>query len=166
MSERGLEPTVQQSVLDRLLDFEPRLAGDPPLSWSDSVDRLRNSVRRDLEWLLNTRRICQPAPAEFPEVQASVYHFGLKDITSESRDSAETPEVLRRRIEECVRLFEPRLSNVQVSIREAGSDVRQRLFFTIHALLEMEPDPERVLFDTVLETGSGSFSVKGEAGNG
>jgi type VI secretion system protein ImpF len=162
MSGRELEPTVQQSVLDRLLDFEPRLGGDPPLSWSDSVERLRQSVRRDIEWLLNTRRIAEPAPAHFPEVRASVYHFGLPDITSLSRDSSETPETLRRQIEECVRLFEPRLSSVQVTIRESYSDVRQRLFFTVHALLEMEPNPERVMFDTVLETGSGTFSVKGE----
>jgi len=164
MSERGLEPTVQQSVLDRLLDFEPRVAGDPPLSWTESVARLRNSVRRDLEWLLNTRRISEPAPDDFPEVQASVYHYGLADITSLNRDARGTPETLRRRIEECVRLFEPRLSNVQVVIREGSADARQRLHFAIQALLEMEPDPERVMFDTVLETGTGSFSVRGESG--
>ena len=163
MSKREVEPTVQQSVLDRLLDFEPRLAGDPPLSWSDSVNRLRDAVRRDIEWLLNTRRISEPASADFPEVQASVYHFGLPDITSLSRDSSETPETLRRQIEECIRLFEPRLNSVQVIIRNRGSDARQRLHFSIQALLEMEPNPERVMFDTVLETGSGAFSVKGEA---
>jgi type VI secretion system protein ImpF len=162
MSERGLEPTVQQSVMDRLLDFEPRQSGDAPLSWSESVSRLRNSVRRDLEWLLNTRRISEPASDDFPEVQASVYHFGLPDITSLSRDSSDTPELLRRRIEACIRLFEPRLSNVQVVVRESDSNEGQRMHFSIQALLEMEPNPERVLFDTVLETGSGAFSVTGE----
>ncbi len=162
MSGRELEPTVQQSVLDRLLDFEPRQAGDTTLSWSESVTRLRNSVRRDLEWLLNTRRISEPAPDDFPEVQASVYHFGLPDITSLNRDSKETSETLRRQIEECVRLFEPRLNTVQVIIRDVGRDSHQRLHFSIQALLEMEPNPEKVLFDTVLETGSGVFSVRGE----
>ena len=160
MSKREVEPTVQQSVLDRLLDFEPRLAGDPPLSWSDSVNRLRDAVRRDIEWLLNTRRISEPASADFPEVQASLYHFGLPDISSLSRDSSETPETLRRRIEECIRLFEPRLTAVQVLTREtAASDVHHAMHFSIQAILDMEPNPERVTFDTVLEVGSGEFSI-------
>jgi type VI secretion system protein ImpF len=163
MSRRELDPTVQQSVLDRLMDFEPRQAGDAPLSWSDSVTRLRNSVRRDLEWLLNTRRIATPAPADFPEVQESVYHFGLPDITSLSRDSSETSETLRRQIEEIVRIFEPRLTNVQVLPREGGNSPLQEMHFAIHALLRMEPNPERVMFDTVLEMGSGEFSVTGDS---
>jgi type VI secretion system protein ImpF len=163
MNRRELDPTVQQSVLDRLMDFEPRHAADAPLSWSDSVARLRDSVRRDLEWLLNTRRIAIPAPADFPEVQESVYHFGLPDITSLSRDSSETPETLRRQIEEIVRVFEPRLTNVQVLPSEGGANALQEMHFSIHALLRMEPNPERVMFDTVLEIGSGEFSVTGES---
>lgn len=162
MSERDLEPTVRQSVMDRLLDDEPRLAGDRPLSWSESVSRLRDSVKRDLEWLLNTRRIAEPASDDFPEVQQSVYHFGLPDISSMSRDSTETPEQLRRQIEECVRLFEPRLTAVQVQTRESDVDPRHTLHFSIHALLDIDPNPERVMFDTVLEVGSGEFSVTGE----
>ena len=162
MTERGLEPTVRQSVLDRLLDTEPRQSGDSPLSWSESVSRLRNSVKRDIEWLLNTRRIPEPAGDDFPEVQQSVYHFGIPDISSLSRDSSETPEHLRRQIEECVRLFEPRLTSVQVLTRDAGSDPHHRLHFAIQALLDIEPNPERVMFDTVLEIGSGEFSITGE----
>jgi len=163
MSERELEPTVRQSVLDRLIDREPRLAGDRPLSWSESVSRLRDSVKRDLEWLLNTRRIPELASDDFPEVQRSVYHYGIPYITSLSRDASETPETLRRQIEECIRLFEPRLTAVQVLTHESDSDdPRHRLHFSIHALLDIEPNPERVLFDTVLEVGSGEFSVMGE----
>ncbi|MGD8278519.1 MAG: type VI secretion system baseplate subunit TssE [Gemmatimonadota bacterium] len=161
MSERELEPTVRQSVLDRLLDAEPRLAGDRPISWSESVARMRDSVKRDLEWLLNTRRIPEPASDDFPEVQQSVYHFGIPDMSSMSRDWSETPEILRRQIEECIRLFEPRLTAVQVQTRDT-SDPHQRLHFAVHGLLDIEPNPERVMFDTVLEVGSGEFSVTGD----
>jgi len=161
MSERELEPTVRLSVLDRLIDTEPRLAGDRPMSWSESVSRLRDSVKRDLEWLLNTRRTPEPASDDFPEVQESVYHFGIPDISSLSRDSSETPEVLRRQIEACIRVFEPRLTAVQVRTRDA-SDPHHQLHFSVHALLDIEPNPERVMFDTVLEVGSGEFSVTGD----
>jgi type VI secretion system protein ImpF len=162
MSSRELEPTVQQSILDRLIDLEPSVRADPPVSWNESVRRLRNALLRDLDWLLNTRRIAQPAPASFPEVQASVYHFGLPDITSFSGDSTETPEMLRRRIEDAIRVFEPRLTGVNVVAADAGADMRHRIRFTIDGLLRMEPNPERVTFDTVLEIGSGEFSVLGD----
>jgi type VI secretion system protein ImpF len=161
VSTRDLEPTVRQSVLDRLIDTEPLIAGDRPVSWSESVRQLRAAVMRDLDWLLNTRRIAQPAPAEFPEVQASVYHFGLPDISSLSRDAPESRELLLRRIEECLRIFEPRLMNVQVTSPDPGGASHHRIRFSIEALLRMEPNPERIAFDTVLEVTSGEFSVTG-----
>jgi hypothetical protein len=35
--------------------------------------------------------------------------------------------------------------------------------FVIEAMLKMEPNPERVVFDTVLETPTGKFSVSDDA---
>jgi type VI secretion system protein ImpF len=162
MSTRDLDPTVRLSVLDRLIDTEPAQSTEPMLTWSDSVVQLRAAVKRDLTWLLNTRRIAEPAPAEFPEVQASVYHFGLQDISSLSRDASETKQLLVRRIEECLRIFEPRLTNVIVTAHEVG-EAHHQMRFSIEALMRMEPNPERVMFDTVLEVTSGEFSVTGEA---
>lgn len=163
MSSRDLEPTVRQSVLDRLMDTTPGLAADPPVTWRESVDQLRASVMRDLEWLLNTRRIAEPAPAGFPEVQSSVYHFGLPDISSRSRDDPDSARVLLRQIEDCVRTFEPRLTAVQVSARDPEAETHHRIRFVIEALLRMDPDPERIVFDTVLEVTSGEFLVTGSA---
>jgi predicted component of type VI protein secretion system len=40
-----------------------------------------------------------------------------------------------------------------------GREVR----FVVEGLLQMEPEPERVTFDTVLETGSGTFRLNGGA---
>jgi type VI secretion system protein ImpF len=145
------------------VDLEPGHAADPSLSWSESVRRHRVSLQRDLEWLLNTRRITVPAPAAYPEVQSSVYHYGLSDITSLSRDSDDTRTQLVRQIEECIRLFEPRLTAVQVTTGEAGGADAHRIRFIIDALLRMEPNPERVTFDTVLEVTSGEFHVAGDA---
>src|SRR5690606_11335440 len=77
-----VEPTIRLSVIDRLLqNGEPEEANS---TWVGSVDALKASLVRDLEWLLNTRRIAEPAPDSFPEVQRSVYHFGLPDVSSRS----------------------------------------------------------------------------------
>ena len=162
MSTREIEPTVRQSVLDRLIDTEPLQSGDGTLTWGESVRRLRAAVMRDVEWLLNTRRVIQPAGSHRPQLSSSVYNFGLPDISSRSRDSDETRQALMRQIEECITTFEPRLTAVQVVAREpGGGETKHRLRFTIDALLKMEPDPERVTFDTVLEVTSGEFQIAG-----
>jgi type VI secretion system protein ImpF len=158
---RAIEPNVRLSILDRLLDYQPGI-GDAPATWTASVDALKASLVRDLEWLLNTRRIAEPAPDHYPEVQGSVYHFGLPDITSRSADSVAVQQGLARDIEEVLHIFEPRLTEVRVILREPGEKGSRLARFVIEALLRMEPNPERVMFDTVLETPTGKFSVSGD----
>lgn len=159
MSSRPSEARVQLSVLDRLLSTSGRAT-----SFSESVSELRDAVRRDLDWLLNTRRIAEPAPDEFPEVQNSLYHYGLADITSLSGDSESARRRLAKQVEEAIELFEPRLTNVRVVTMEMpATSERRQIRFHIEAMLKMEPDPERVAFDTVLETASGKIVVTGES---
>ena len=55
MSRFDREVRVTPSVLDRLIDLEPRQSQEPPIVLSTSVADLKQAVRRDLEWLLNTR---------------------------------------------------------------------------------------------------------------
>ncbi len=50
------EGPVTLSVIDRLIDQEPERKLEPPLSRAQSVRDLKAAVRRDLEWLLNTRK--------------------------------------------------------------------------------------------------------------
>lgn len=156
----GTEPTIRLSVVDRLLDRSSGMADTS--TWSGSVDALKQALVRDLEWLLNTRRIAEPAPDQYPEVQHSVYHFGLPDVSSKSADSIEVQLGLSRDIEECIRIFEPRLTDVRVGVRQEKEKGSRLARFSIEALLMMEPNPERVVFDTVLETPTGKFFVSGD----
>ncbi len=157
-----MEPTTQLSVLDRLIDYDPRSQAERQLTWAQSVQVVKTAVQRDLEWLLNTRRVVPPAPDEFPELGRSLYHFGLPDISSMSADSPDVAVQLRRHVEEVVELFEPRLSDIRVTTSEAEDLGGRRLRFVIDALLRMEPSPEQVQFDTVLEVSSGKFQVRGD----
>jgi len=43
------------SVLDRLLDDDPASAREAPKARTQVLRELKQSVRRDLEWLLNSR---------------------------------------------------------------------------------------------------------------
>jgi type VI secretion system protein ImpF len=148
-------------VLDRLLDTSAG-AAEHASTWSGSVEALKHSLVRDLEWLLNTRRIAEPAPDAYPEVQNSVYHFGLPDVSSRSADSVDVQRMLSRDIEEAIRIFEPRLTDVRVSVRAADDEGSRLARFVVEGMLRMEPNPERVVFDTVLETPTGKFFVRGD----
>src|SRR5262245_5716451 len=148
---------VRRSVLDRLVQSEAH----EPRTWSDSVRMYREAVLRDVEWLLNTRRTIETASASFPEVQNSVYHYGLADVTSISADSPAARRELLRQVEDTIARFEPRLSDVKVNEPEVDLKSARQVRFVIEALLHLETESERIVFDTVLDSGSGRFSVVG-----
>jgi type VI secretion system protein ImpF len=78
------EIRVTPSVLDRLLDFEPKSQQEAPKSRSRNLRELKQSVRRDLEWLLNTRCFPDDIDENLEEVFKSVVVYGLPDITGVS----------------------------------------------------------------------------------
>ncbi len=68
MAKFESESVVTQSVLERLIDREPAAKQEPAPTRSQSVRLLKASVRRDLEWLLNTRQNPEAVSDEYPEV--------------------------------------------------------------------------------------------------
>ncbi len=152
---------VRLSVLDRLMDDSPRGTAAKPTSWAASPEDFKATFLRDLEWLLNTRRVPEPMP-KYPELQRSVYHYGLPDVTSLSADSADVQQRLARDIEECIRTFEPRLSSPRVRLAANSEKGERRVRFVIEGVLRMDPHTERIVVDTVLETPTGKFMVAGD----
>lgn len=147
------------SVLDRLLDDDPKNSREAPLSRAQSVRMLKQSIARDLEWLLNTHRSIEEVRDSDLLLESSLYNYGLPDITSFNRRSSQDKKSLLRLLESAVSTFEPRLEGVRVSPQE-GDDDRPRLRFTIEGLLLIEPSPELVTFDTFVEVGSGECTVE------
>jgi len=163
MARSGPEAAVTLSVLDRLIDEEPRVSGEAPLSRAQAVRTLKAAVRRDLEWLLNTRRIVEEPADNYKELNRSAYIFGLPDFSSMSIRSASDRDRLLRTVEEAIELFEPRLANVQLIPVEGEEKSIQTLRFRIDALLLMDPAPEQVFFDTVLQLTSQQYKIKGDS---
>ena len=160
------EQTVTQSVLDRLIDREPSSASEGAMTRAQSVRQLKASLRRDLEWLLNSRRTPEAVGSEFRELEQSVYNFGLPDVTSLSWDSSRDRNKLARMIEQTLATFEPRLRQIKVDTIESGVGARHVLRFQIEALLDMDPSPELISFDTLLQLSSGEYQVKGDLSAG
>ena len=155
------EVGVTISVLDRLIDYEPEASRDVDLSRPKSLRQLKEAVRRDLEWLLNTRQATGGLLSDLKEVNNSLAAFGLPEFTDLSPDKPDDQKEMRRQIEDTIRFFEPRLDAVVVTFQQSYSTERL-MHFRIDAHLKVDPEPEPITFDTVVQPGSGQYVVREE----
>lgn len=160
MAKRDATGPVTLSVLDRLIDRDPKNHSEIPLTRAQSLRELRLALKRDLEWLLNSRKTIDPSPDSARETVRSVYHYGFADISSKSVLSTRDHSDLMRDMETAIAIFEPRLKRAKVRMEKVEGSFRT-LKFVIEGLLCMDPAPEPVRFDTVLELGKGEYEVKG-----
>jgi type VI secretion system protein ImpF len=155
------EPNVTLSILDRLIDQHPDTPADPAMSRGQSLRHLKVSLKRDLEWLLNTRRTPEPVEDPSRELHRSLHNYGLPDFSGLSVNSPKDRQKLIWLMESAVAQFEPRIQGVTVTM-DAPSPNSRMVRFQIHGLLRIDPAPERVTFDTLLELTSGEYEVRGE----
>jgi len=163
MTRSNAPGPVTLSVLDRLIDDEPKNRSEVPLTRAQSVRLMKAALRRDLEWLLNTRRTIDLAPESARETARSVYHYGFTDTSSKSVLSSRDQNDLVREMESTLAAFETRLKRARVRVETVQGGVRA-LRFVIEGLLCMDPSPEPVVFDTFFELGKGEYEVRGEDG--
>lgn len=156
---RDNEIRITPSIVDRLLDFEPTNPNEASKSRSQSLRELKQAVRRDLEWLLNTRHSPDEISETLEEVNKSLAKFGLPDFTGSNSQNDDDRRNLIRNVETALRIFEPRFINLKVTLEEINR-VERGVKFRIQATLRVEPTPEPVVFDTILQVGSGEFEVK------
>ena len=160
------EQVVTQSILDRLIDRDPESNVEASLNRAQSVRQLKASLRRDLEWLLNTRRNPEEPPEGATELERSLYSYGLPDVTALNYENSRDRARLARLLESTIRTFEPRLDRIKVTALDAGAAGAHVLRFQIEGLLMMDPAPELISFDTVLQLSSGEYQVRGDNGAG
>ncbi len=160
MARPDTSNVVTLSVLDRLVDLDPKNQVEAPLSRAQSIRLLKASVRRDMEWLLNTRRINEESRDPNAELTHSLYNYGLPDLGSFSTHSARDQSRLTFIVEATLAHFEPRLDQVRV-IMEPMEEGSKLVNFRVDAVLLMDPSPERVTFDTAYDLTSQTYAVKG-----
>lgn len=153
------EIKVTPSLLDRLIDHEPRESRESPKSRSTNLHELKISVRRDLEFLLNSRCFPDEIPESLEELHKSVAVYGLADFTRSNVKNASEQKKLTEQLESAISTFEPRLMDLQITL-DPVNDIERSLRFHIVAQLKIDPIPEPIAFDTVLQMGSGEFEVK------
>lgn len=133
---------------------------------SISTRRLRESVLRDLNWLLNSANFASRHDlSRYPQIQSSVLNFGIDTLTGRAASSVD-PQQAARQILEAIRAFEPRLTRVTVTPELSDERMDNRtLSFKIDAELWGRPMPQRLMLRTRLDADSGDLSVS-DAQNG
>lgn len=154
---------LRHSVLDRLAEGGGTRGASRDLRIG--VQDLRAAVRRDLEWLLNTRLVLPPeleALASFPHANASILGYGLPDLTTYSPSSEGDTSRVCALIEEVVRKFEPRLIPRSVRVEFVANDRVDDflMHFKIHGTLYVEPIREQVSFDTNMDMNCGALRIE------
>jgi type VI secretion system protein ImpF len=155
------EDSYVTSVLDRLLNEDldsPTESSDQrKLGWP--LSEVKERVRRDLEWLLNTKRALDKPLQELGPLETSLWTYGLPDFTNYGFDNPNDRDRLCGQIAQAIRRFDRRLTNVSVKPGTSHSS-DSGLHYEIEATLNVEPKPVQVRFDSMLELRSRTFVVK------
>ena len=149
------KPYIQLSILDRLIDDSDLgiLGGR-----TSDIRFVRQAVLRDVENLLNTRRIIIPLSEGFGYLGNSLYIYGLEDFVSKNPKSPEVRKALKSSIEKTIARFEPRLIRTEVVFNpEDGNE--QNLCFTVKATLYADPVHEPISFDTWFSVNRGEYKI-------
>ncbi|KAA1000978.1 type VI secretion system baseplate subunit TssE [Paraburkholderia panacisoli] len=163
MTELTARDRLQPSLLDRLTDFEPDVRHEPRERRVLSQRALRDSVQRDIGWLLNASGLDGVQEvAAYPHVATSVLNYGLPDLAGR-HVAGLTTAALERRIRDALWAFEPRLirETVRVAALEDMQGARHEhvLRFEIEADMWSQPYPERLYLRTELDLEAGEVRI-------
>ena len=151
---------LQPSLLDRLTDSNPDSKTDTLEERVISFRRLRESVIRDLEWLLNTGRLeILRELGSYPEVRKSVINYGVPDISGVSVTSRGS-ESIARDIRQAILDFEPRILPATLKVGIAVDDHKMNentMVLEIQGELWWQPLPERFYLKATLDLELGKF---------
>ncbi|MGO9992904.1 MAG: type VI secretion system baseplate subunit TssE [Steroidobacteraceae bacterium] len=130
----------------------PNLNPEPAGQRVISMRQLRESVLRDLAWLLCTSSYdTDRSLSAWPEVERSVFNFGLPSIAGIGVTGFDA-DAAARRLQKAIETFEPRFSYVRVTPEvDTGRMDRNALAFRVEAELWGQPTPQRLLLRTQID---------------
>ncbi len=160
MAELTQKELLQPSLLDRLADDEPTKKIESREQRVLSFRKLKQSVIRDLQWLLNAGCLetTQDLSA-FPYVKQSVLNFGILDLTGTTASNADRT-ALERLLRQAILDFEPRILKTSLKVRAKAIGEHNTIIFEIEGELWAQPLPERLYLKTILDLELGSVEVK------
>ncbi len=168
MAELTYKERLQPSLLDRLTDQSPSEKEEPRSQRVISLARLRNYVRRDLGWLLNTGHMESLQDLSgYPEVQKSVINYGISELSGTAVADL-SAEGIERMVKAAILNYEPRILAHTLRVRADVSDDRMNrnaIVFEIVGQLWAQPMPTELFLKTELDLETGDVAVVDAAGS-
>lgn len=163
MAELVAKERLQPSLLDRLTDYAPGEKTESREQRVMSYRQLRQSVLRDLSWLLNTAAFetVQDLSAA-PFVARSVLNYGIPALSGTNFSSIDSG-TLARKIKQAVVDFEPRILAASLTIDVIIADDQmshKSLSFKIEGDLWAQPLPVHLFIRSDLDLETGEVTVK------
>lgn len=163
MAELSSKERLIPSLLDRLTDENPYEKNESRNARVGSSLSLRESVLRDLEWLLNTGNIQGSLDLDnYPEVIESVINYGMPNLSGKTISTTDLTAV-QESIRQTIRVFEPRIlpNTVRVSLVPGSGDMHANsAVFQIEATMWGRPMPEALFMRTEIDLELGEVVLK------
>jgi type VI secretion system protein ImpF len=159
MAETHSRDRLYPSLLDRLVDEEPGRTTEPRENRSASLQRLRENVLRDLNWLFNATQSSIDFEDD-PLLSGSVINYGLPPLAGRPASQYDLGE-LSRVLREVILRFEPRIiaHTLKVSAERNKGDTHNVLGFRIEGQLWSQPIPLEIYMRTEIDLESGMTQV-------
>jgi len=161
MAELTQKERLQPSLLDRLTDDEPHSQNESRDKRVLSMHKLRESVLRDVSWLLNSDSMETVVDlTEYPEVAKSVLNYGIKDLAGRVVAGVNVTEI-EKGLKQAVNNFEPRImtNSLNVHVFKSEKMDQQALSFDIEADLWAQPLPLHLYLRTEINKITGDISL-------
>jgi type VI secretion system protein ImpF len=169
MADLTQKDRLQPSLLDRLTDNDPERKQESRDARVLSPGRLRECVRRDLAWLMNTTHLSATQDLDdYPLVARSVLNFGLPDLAGRTSSTVQA-SALEQAIRKVILDFEPRLVARTLRVKLAVDDSQMNhnsMTFDIEAELWAQPLPLRLFLRTAVDLETGSIDVIDQGNKG
>ncbi len=154
---------LQPSLLDRLTDDARDKTEETLKQRVLSLPQLRQSVLRDLTWLLNTTSLDAMVDlSDLPFAARSVLNFGTPALSGTNLTSIDIPKI-EKKIKQAIIDFEPRIlpGSLRLElITDERSMNQQAMCFKIEGDLWAQPLPIHLYIRSDLDLETGEATVK------
>lgn len=163
MPELSLQDQLQPALLDRLSDDDPEKRTESRDQRVMTIGKLRDSVLRDLSWLLNAVHLAATQDlSDYPLVERSVLNFGLPGFAGRTVGEID-PGQIERAMREALMRYEPRLNPNTLKVglvkHSLNEDSHNVVALEIEAELWAQPLPLHLFMKTELDLEIGSVRV-------
>ncbi len=162
MADKTIDDRLQPSLLDRLTDDAPDERTESRDARVIDVRKLRDILRRDLAWLLNsTNNESFIDRQKYPHAFSSVLNYGVSPVAGGSTTQRRVEDI-RHAIIQAVREFEPRLraESLEVLLRDEEGVSHMSVFFDIHADMWAQPLPMELFLRSEIDLMTGHLSLE------